>query len=204
MASLLTQHELEGRLLHWTGSYLVPRYPFFDSSYYASYPYYPASDGHLPPSNIDDLNRWFCDVELAAHECNVPREQYPDVAIFFLKGDLKEMMQQRRGLYLAHTRRVFWDWEDFKQNLKSAVGETNQMIGAMVRDCLGVFKIEAVKMLDSPLITSLANEAVERLSWAYPYIASSLKKGLIIGGTAAVLPAVGMMAWNKLLSRRND
>ncbi|PPQ97419.1 hypothetical protein CVT26_006792 [Gymnopilus dilepis] len=205
MPNLLTQHELEQRLLRWTGSPLVPRYPFFESpsSYHASCSY-PASQSHLASGSIDDLNRWFYDVELAAHDCDVPREQYPDVAIFFLKGDVKEVMQQRRSVYLGHTGRVFWDWQDFKEDLKRVVEETNQMIGAVVRDCFSVLKKEAAKMLDSPQMTDLADDAMEQLRRAHPYIASSIKLGLIVGGTTVVLPALGMMAWNKLRRRQSD
>ncbi|KAF8870592.1 hypothetical protein CPB84DRAFT_840252 [Gymnopilus junonius] len=146
MPNLLAYHELERRLLKWTGSSLVPRYPFFEgpsptSSYYNS----SASQSHLASGSIEDLNRWFYDVELAAHDCDVPVEQYPDVAIYFLKGDLKDVMQERRDVYLRHTRRVFWDWHDFKEDLKRVFEETNQMIGAMVRDCFGVLKGEAAK-----------------------------------------------------------
>ncbi|PPQ85674.1 hypothetical protein CVT26_011327 [Gymnopilus dilepis] len=204
MPNLLTQHELERRLLRWTGSSLVPRYPFFDSpsSSHTSYSY-AASQSHLASGSIDDLNRWLYDVELAAHDCDIPMEQYTDVAIFFLKGDLNEVMQQRRSVYLGHTRRVFWEWADFKEDLKRVVEETNQMIGAMVRDCFGVLKREAAKMLDSPQIANLANDAIEQLRRAHPYIASSIKLGLIVGGTAVVLPALGMMTWNKLLRRQS-
>lgn len=118
MPELLQCPELERRLLRWTGSSSVPRYPFFEG---------PASNAGLAGSgslnnSMEDLRRWFNDIEIAANDCHVPLEQYPDVAIYFLKGDLKEVMKERREAYLKETKTGWWDWMDFREDLKRIVG----------------------------------------------------------------------------------
>jgi len=79
-----------------------------------------------------DLNRWInSTVELAAGDCGIREEQYADVAIYFLRGDLQEVMRVRRAAYLKHaydseevpTERRFWVWKDFKEDLRRVVGE---------------------------------------------------------------------------------
>lgn len=118
MPQPLQRAELEQRLLRWTGSAFVPRYPFFEG---------PISDSRVDASgvlsnSVEDLRRWFNDIELAANDCRVPLEQYSDAAIYFLKGDLKEVMEERREAYLKETKRRWWDWADFKEDLKRVVG----------------------------------------------------------------------------------
>ena len=61
-------------------------------------------------------------MELASGDCDVPKEQYSEVAIYFLTGELKEVMLERKELYLKETRKWFWDWEDFKEDLRRLVG----------------------------------------------------------------------------------
>jgi hypothetical protein len=118
MPQLLERVELERRLLRWTGSSSVPRYPFFEG---------PISNSGVIASgtlnsSVEDLRRWFNDIELASNDCHVPLEQYPDVAIYFLRGDLKEVMKERREAYFKETKRGWWDWLDFKEDLKRIVG----------------------------------------------------------------------------------
>ncbi|KDR70051.1 hypothetical protein GALMADRAFT_214806 [Galerina marginata CBS 339.88] len=184
MPNLLDCDELGRRLLRWTGSSFVPRYPFFEG---------PNENTHFSPqastaslnslsSSNQDLNRWFNDIELAAQDCDVPVEQYPDVAIYFLRGDLKEVMNQRKDVYLRETRRPFWNWKDFMQDLERVVEE-------------------AAKIIASPQISNFASDTMEQLRRAHPYVASSVKLGLIIGGTVVLLPALGLMAWNRHQSR---
>lgn len=78
------------------------------------------------------MNRWLnSTVELAAADCGVVEEQYADVAIYFLRGDLQEVMKVRRGVYLKHAYdsnkvpigKRFWVWKDFKEDLRRVVGE---------------------------------------------------------------------------------
>lgn len=113
---LLSLSELERRLLKWTGSSFAPRYPFFES--YFSHKLASSVGG----DSIHDLPRWFNSMELASGDCNVPKEQYSDVAIYFLTGELKEVMLERKDLYLNEAKKGFWDWEDFKEDLRRLVG----------------------------------------------------------------------------------
>jgi len=168
----LTLPELERRLLKWTGSSSVPRYPFFESNF--SHKLASSVGG----DSIHDLPRWFNNIELASGDCDVPKEQYSEVAIYFLTGELKEVMSERKDLYLKETKKSFWDWEDFKEDLRRLVGE-------------------AAKIISSPQISNIAGDAMAQLRKAHPFIASSIGLGLIIGGTAVLLPALGMMAMNR-------
>ena len=47
-------------------------------------------------------------------------------------------------------------------------------------------------------ISNIASDAMQQIRLAHPYIASSVKLGLIIGGTAVLLPTLGVMAWKRL------
>ena len=120
MPELLQQTDLERCLLRWTGSSYAPRYPFFEGPN--------SSLGLNVSQSLEDLRRWLNDIELAANDCRVPMEQYPDVAIFFLRGDLKEVMKERKGAYQKETRRSWWDWEDFKEDLRRIVGEFEALL----------------------------------------------------------------------------
>jgi len=187
---LLPQAELERRLLRWASSSYVPLYPFFDGSLT------PGTSRSLSSSIIGDgtqihgdLNRWInSTVELAAGDCGVGEEQHADVAIYFLRGDLQEVMRVRRAAYLKHAyeseevpaEKRFWVWEDFKDNLKRVVEE-------------------AVNIIRSSSGSNMASEAVDLfIRRAHPYVASSVTLGLIIGGTAVLLPALGIVAWNRM------
>ncbi len=123
MPELLQQSDLERRLLRWTGSSYAPRYPFFEGPN-SNLRLDASTTGKLNVSqSLEDLRRWLNDIELAANDCRVPMEQYPDVAIYFLRGDLKEVMKERKGAYQKETRRSWWDWVDFKEDLRRIVGE---------------------------------------------------------------------------------
>ena len=117
-SKFLSLSELERRLLQWIGSSLAARYPFFESNF-----------SHKLASSVggdsihDDLPRWFNNMELASSDCDVPEEQYSDVAIYFLTGELKEVMLERKDLYLKESKKGFWDWEDFKEDLRRLAGE---------------------------------------------------------------------------------
>ncbi|KAF8168555.1 hypothetical protein B0H34DRAFT_670700 [Crassisporium funariophilum] len=196
----LTHPELERRLLHWTGSSSVPRYPFFES--HSSLASSSSTGGVVAAGAVQDLPRWFADIELASQDCKVQAAQYPDVAIYFLRGDLKEVMKDRRGVYLGlkegeeGKERVKagkkekrekngwdWDWEDFKEDLRRVVGE-------------------AAKIMSSPQISSIAGDAMAQLRKSHPFIASSIGLSIIIGGTAVLLPALGLMAVNSMNRRQ--
>ncbi|KAF8959824.1 hypothetical protein BDZ97DRAFT_1761161 [Flammula alnicola] len=161
MSGLLSHHELERRLLRWIGSSFVPRYPFFEGPFTAGNKS-TAQNNLASSGSLQDLNRWYNDIELASNDCEVPVEQYPDTEV-----------------YLKQTKRVFWDWKDFKEDLRRIVDE-------------------AAKIITSPQVSNLASDAMEQLRRAHPYIASSVKMGLMVGGTAVLLPALGLMAWNRL------
>jgi len=168
----LSFSELERRLLQWIGSSLAPRYPFFESNF--SHKLASSVGGE----SIHDLPRWFNNMELASSDCEVPEEQYSEVAIYFLTGELKEVMLERKDLYLKESKRGFWVWEDFKEDLRRLVGE-------------------AAKIISSPQFSNRAGDAMTQLRKAHPFIASSIGLGLIIGGTAVLIPALGLMALNR-------
>ena len=46
--------------------------------------------------SIHDLLRWFNSMELASSDCDVPKEKYLEVAIYFLMGELKEVVLERK------------------------------------------------------------------------------------------------------------
>ncbi|PPQ64058.1 hypothetical protein CVT24_008871 [Panaeolus cyanescens] len=185
----LTHQELENRLLKWISSAYVPRYPFFETNVVRTPTFSsPSPSSSLASSllstsfttspesstaSLRDLPRWFNDIEIAGNDCDIPVEQYPDVAIYFLRGDLQEVMKKRKEVYLREAKRRFWDWRDFREDLTRIV------------------------VLVSPQVSSLAHDAMEHLRRAHPYVASSVKVGLIIGGTAVLLPALGLMAWKR-------
>jgi hypothetical protein len=85
----LSLPELERRLLKWIGSSSVPRYPFFESSFSHKL------SSSVGGDSVHDLPRWFNNIELASGDCSVPKEQYSEVALYFLKGELKEVMLER-------------------------------------------------------------------------------------------------------------
>jgi len=124
-------------------------------------------------------------MELASNDCDVPKEQYSEVAIYFLTGELKEVMLERKDLYLKEAKKGFWDWEDFKEDLKRLVGE-------------------AAKIISSHQFSNRAGDAMVQLRKAHPFIASSIGLGLIIGGTAVLIPALGLMAMNHQRQRLNQ
>jgi hypothetical protein len=115
--NFLSLSELERRLLQWIGSSLAARYPFFESNF--SHKLASSVGG----DSIHDLPRWFNNMELASSDCEVPEEQFSEVAIYFLTGELKEVMLERKDLYLNESKKGFWDWEDFKEDLRRLVGE---------------------------------------------------------------------------------
>lgn len=171
-------------------------------------------------------------MELAAADCGVAEEQYADVAIYFLRGDLQEVMKVRRGVYLKHaydskkvpTGRRFWVWKDFKEDLRRVVGEllvSRSLAGFGWIILTGFnFVVEAAKSMfefqvslrlyqecNSPGVvvirsstgSNMASDAIDLLiRRAHPYVASSVTLGLIIGGTAVLLPALGMMTWDRM------
>ena len=126
----LSLAELERRLLKWTGSSSVPRYPFFESNF--SHKLASSVGG----DSVHDLPRWFNNMELASGDCDVPKEQYSEVAIYFLTGELKEVMLERKDLYLKETKKGFWDWEDFKEDLRRLVGGCASFFPLRVLICI--------------------------------------------------------------------
>lgn len=147
--SIISPAELERRLLGWLSNQVL-RYPFFEASLAPrttgagarapgsnlnspnSPTFTPLSSSSSSPSSsryasasssLQDLNQWYNYVETASSDCRVPVEQYPDVALYLLRGDLKEVMQERKGEYLKQTKNSFWDWSDFKEDLRRIVGE---------------------------------------------------------------------------------
>lgn len=131
----LSLAELERRLLKWTGSSSVPRYPFFESNF--SHKLASSVGG----DSVHDLPRWFNNMELASGDCDVPKEQYSEVAIYFLTGELKEVMLERKDLYLKETKKGFWDWEDFKEDLRRLVGGCASFFSLRVSNYLPPFCI---------------------------------------------------------------
>lgn len=156
--NLLSQADLERRLLKWISKVHVPRYPFFDGL-----PSYPgpsdamwadssptsftlnssaAVSGVAPgvltsssssigsSASVQDLNHWLEFVEDASRECEIQESQYPDAAVWFMRGELREVMRERRAVYLHEAHRIadstrkakIRDWEDFKKDLKRVVG----------------------------------------------------------------------------------
>lgn len=143
--SMISAAELERRLLGWLSNQVL-RYPFFEASLSPrtgstlNSPTSPTSTTFSSPSgssfsspsssryasassSLQDLNQWYNYVETASSDCRVPVEQYPDVALYLLRGDLKEVMRERKGEYLKQTKKSFWDWPDFKEDLRRIVGE---------------------------------------------------------------------------------
>ncbi|KAF8190072.1 hypothetical protein BJ912DRAFT_965664 [Pholiota molesta] len=129
----LSWTELESRLLNWISSAHIPRYPFFDgyalsgsSSTVSS-----SSTSFTLAANSRDLNRWLEFIEQASVECGIEEGQYADVAVWFMRGELREVMRERRAAYLGEVRhlagsekraRQLGAWKDFKVDLKRVVG----------------------------------------------------------------------------------
>lgn len=99
--NLLSSTDLENRLVLWCGS--VQKYPCFDGG-------------------VSELSPWFHDIESGSIDHSIPKQQWADTAIFFLTGDLKIVMQERRDRYVQKAGKCYWDWEDFKQDISHIVG----------------------------------------------------------------------------------
>jgi hypothetical protein len=117
---------------------LAPRYPFFESNF--SHKLASSVGGE----SIHDLPRWFNNMELASSDCEVPEEQYSEVAIYFLTGELKEVMLERKDLYLKESKRGFWDWDDFKEDLRRLVGESFFLLHTSYTGCFNKFLSEII------------------------------------------------------------
>lgn len=144
----LSWTELESRLLNWINSAHIPRYPFFDgvppsldssispsSSQYSlsrsSSTLSSSSTSFTLAANNQDLNRWLEFIEQASVECGIEESQYADVAVWFMRGELREVMRERRAAYLGEVRhlaesqkraRQLGEWKDFKVDLRRVVG----------------------------------------------------------------------------------
>ncbi|KAF4623969.1 hypothetical protein D9613_001366 [Agrocybe pediades] len=203
---LLTQHELETRLFRWLSSSSVPRYPFYDVKAYSAAAVTAAASTHLKSGKMQDLNRWFHDIERAAHDCDIPQEQYPDVAIYFLRGELKEVMCERREWYLQQSRRVFWLWSDFKYDLTRVVQEARLEMVEVTTEAFQIIATEARKFFAAKAESAceVPDVLMQHIRRVHPYIASSLKVGLIVGGSVIALPALGLLAWKRYYVKQNN
>lgn len=105
--------ELESRLVDWAGR--THSYPFLLNH----------SDESKSAISAKKLEEWFSGVEACGGACDISPLQWADVAIFFLApegqvrdGELKAVMNERKARYLEETKRSFWDWDDFKDDLR--------------------------------------------------------------------------------------
>ena len=109
---ILSHQELERRLVDWAGR--THSYPFLLNQ----------SDSESAIS-ANKLEVWFSSIEACGGACDISPLQWADVAIFFLApagaardGELKAVMSERKARYLEETKRSFWDWDDFKDDLR--------------------------------------------------------------------------------------
>ena len=64
-------------------------------------------------------------------------------------------------------------------------------------------RVFTVVIRNSTTGSNMASEAIDLfIRRAHPYVASSVTLGLIIGGTAVLLPALGMMTWDRIKAQQ--
>jgi hypothetical protein len=97
---LLSITELEQRLHQWAA--LAQTYPFFDGE--------------------QNLPHWLDYIETSSSKIEIPRQQWADSALFFFRGELQEVMRERKDRYLAEKGTNYWDWEDFKGDITILIG----------------------------------------------------------------------------------
>ncbi|EDR04685.1 uncharacterized protein LACBIDRAFT_303989 [Laccaria bicolor S238N-H82] len=108
--SILSPQELESRLAECQAG-TTQSYPFLLNQ----------SDSESAIST-KKLEAWFSGIEAFGAACNISPVQWADVAIFFLAPEgedweLKAVMSERKASHLKEMKRLFWDWDDFKDSL---------------------------------------------------------------------------------------
>ncbi|KJA20904.1 hypothetical protein HYPSUDRAFT_42739 [Hypholoma sublateritium FD-334 SS-4] len=160
-------------------------------------------------ASVQDLNHWLEFVEDASRECEIQESQYPDAAVWFMRGELREVMRERRAVYLHEARRIadskkakIRDWEDFKKDLKRVVDEARRIFLTAASQIRATPTTLAMPNATHALISQPTFALLRR---THPYIASSLSLGLVIGGTVVLLPAIalGIEAWNRMKEGAN-
>lgn len=69
----------------------------------------------------EDLNRWLCNVRLGCKMRRIPRQQWADVAIYFMNGDLKVVMAGLKS-HMEKSGSPTWEWEAFQKELTKICG----------------------------------------------------------------------------------
>ncbi|EFI28552.1 hypothetical protein CC1G_13574 [Coprinopsis cinerea okayama7 len=127
-----------------------------------------------------DLLEWFTIVEEAFEDNQLSHKEYTEAAIFFISGDLKPVMEERRLKYLEKSGDEFWSWDGFKEDITRVIDEAERIIAqeqSMPGGRLGKTK-----------------NAVSRFNQDHPYIAASANAGLVVGGAMIFVPALGLLA----------
>jgi hypothetical protein len=101
----LSPESLKARLLVWANT--SSRYPFFKG-------------------NSKDLASWFEIVERACEENEIPDLQYAEAAIVFIQDDLQHVMEERRVRYLQESGDLYWEWNDFKDDIRRVIVEAEK------------------------------------------------------------------------------
>ncbi|KAF9481286.1 hypothetical protein BDN70DRAFT_876614 [Pholiota conissans] len=214
--------ELESRLLNWIRSAHIPRYPFFDgvpssldsgstsSSQYSLSSSLSSSSLSLAANN-QDLHRWLEFIEQASGDCDIKESQYADVAVWFMRGELREVMRERRAAYLGEVRllaerekraRQLGEWRDFKADLTRVVDEAAKILVSASSQARSAPSAAPPSI---PIQAPVPPTTFQYLQRTHPYIASSLTLGLVVGGTVVLLPALklGVEALNRMREAGN-
>ncbi|TEB29244.1 hypothetical protein FA13DRAFT_1815388 [Coprinellus micaceus] len=156
----LSPESLKARLLVWANT--SSRYPFFKG-------------------NSKDLASWFEIVERACEENEIPDLQYAEAAIVFIQDDLQHVMEERRVRYLQESGDLYWEWNDFKDDIRRVI-------------------VEAEKIMAEKEKTPLdkAKDGLEKLRSEHPYIFASAGSALMISGSFVIIPMLGILALNAI------
>jgi len=150
--------DFKERLAQWATT--SPRYPWFKGA-------------------SADLAEWCTLVEGACEDLLVPRSAWAAAAMGLIAGDLQPVMDERRVKFLEQSGEDFWQWEDFKDDIRRVV-------------------LEAEKIIAEPQAGGGLKDSMTQFRQDHPYIVASASAGLVIGGSLMIIPALGLVAMNAI------
>lgn len=74
----------------------------------------------------DDVSLWLSRIRLGCKMRRVPRHQWADVAIYFMNGDLKDVMMSLKA-YMEENGTPDWEWEAFQKMLIDICGTSTTL-----------------------------------------------------------------------------
>lgn len=136
----------------------------------------------------EDIKLWLQHTALKCREYNIPSQQWTLVAIHFLEGDLKTVMQGLQD-HVDNSGLAGWDWESFGVEL---AGICDQAKNQRARDTEDLTELEKF-MRDHPFLATSAG--VTLIGAGCIVVAPTIALGLLnIVGFGALGPVGGSLA----------